>query len=410
MSDFVVHPEIDSIRHKSKLSRLLIYLTVLLGIFSAAGFYIWNYTANTSASSAISAESASETAKITTYKKEVIGFLPYWSVAQNIEVNTDKLTQLIYFGLPVGENGDIVKKNKDGEILTEWSYFVSDQFAEIRDEAKRDNTKVLLAIKNFDSAKMNSIMRNKKAIQNLSDQLAVLIKEYDLDGVNINFEYMTYDESPAVLYMNDFVSSLSQNLRKKFPEIIISFDVYPSAVLGDTTYDMVKIGQEVDQVIIMGYDYHRVESTSAGPVGPLYEEENILSIDDSVKSLYGRVDHNKIILAIPFYGYEWQTTSRGYKSKTLPGTGAVATYERVQNLITNRDDVILHWNEKTLSPWLVYTQSGAIKQVYYEDKKSIGKKMEYVKENKIGGVGIWAIGYEGENYDLWDVIESGLEN
>lgn len=87
-----------------------------------------------------------------TSKKEVIGFLPSWSVASKTQVYPQYLTQIIYFGLGVTKNGDLITQDKKGEPVLEWTYFLSDYFKEIKEMAAKNNTKVLISIKCFDNA------------------------------------------------------------------------------------------------------------------------------------------------------------------------------------------------------------------------------------------------------------------
>ena len=63
------------------------------------------------------------------------------------------------------------------------------------------------------------------------------------------------------------------------------------------------------------------------------------------------------------------------------------------------------WDEVSQSPWLTYTQYGAIKQIYFEDIRSITEKIKFAKNKKLGGIAIWALGYDGGDMDLWNTIE-----
>ena len=66
----------------------------------------------------------------------------------------------------------------------------------------------------------------------------------------------------------------------------------------------------------------------------------------------------------------------------------------------------LNWDEETKTPWLSYEQSGAIKQIYYENEQSLSEKITYVNNNNLNGIAIWALGYEGNNSQLWSVINN----
>ncbi|MBI3486302.1 glycoside hydrolase family 18 protein [Candidatus Daviesbacteria bacterium] len=343
------------------------------------------------------------------FKKEIIGFLPSWMVAKKIKVDTKNLSQIIYFGLAVNSDGSLVKFDEKGAAVAEWTYFNSPEFSDLQKEASKSGTKVLLSIKNFDNKNIDNLVSNPNSTNRFITQLNELIKTYKLDGINIDFEYLTDSNYPTFKYFNKFFTTLKNSLKKDNSNLIISADISGNAVLSDKAYDMVKIGDVIDQIILMAYDYKTANSTISGPIAPLYSSQGEDSVDKSVNSLIGRVPLEKVVLGIPFYGYEWQTTSYSYKASTIENTGALATIDRTSKLLGNRDDLKLYFDDKTASPWLSYTQSGAIKQIYYEDEKSIAKKLEYVNQKNLAGVAIWALGYEGSSDKLWQAISKQVK-
>ena len=44
------------------------------------------------------------------------------------------------------------------------------------------------------------------------------------------------------------------------------------------------------------------------------------------------------------------------------------------------------------------------RQLFFEDVKSLSIKYDWIKKNKIGGVGIWALGYDNGYPELWDLL------
>jgi len=337
--------------------------------------------------------------------RETIGFLPSWSIAQNAIVHTEYLDQIIYFGIGIDETGTLMKIDNEGNELIEWKYFRGNEFKNIRKSAEQTNTKILIAIKNFDNVSIDTLISSDSNRNRAVLQISRLVDDYDLDGVNIDFEYFTQIDFPTMKFYNQFLQELSTSLKETNSESIISVDVNATAVYQDNAYDMVKIGDVVDQVIVMGYDFHRPISTRAGPVAPLDSEGDTPSLSQTINSLRGRVESNKVILGIPLYGYEWQTYTIDYASKTVPDSGAVATYKRVRELLTNRDDLQLSYDPLSQSPRITYFQNGLIKQIYYEDDKSIQKKLEFIKENELAGVALWTLGYEGDYIDPWNIIK-----
>lgn len=391
-----------------------IFLLILTAfLITASGFLFYQSKFQPTFISPVKIESNKESAVVSiisrqptifSAKKEIIGFLPSWMIEKQIKIDFKKLTQIIYFGLGVNEAGELMLFNQDKRSLFEWTYFNSDYFTNLRKDAEKNGVKILLSLKNFENEDIDNLISSKTSVNRLLKQLKSLIELYNLNGINFDFEYFTDSNFPTAKYLNKFLETAVLELKKENPKLLISFDVNAVVVLRDSAYDMVKIGEAVDQIIVMGYDYHRVNSTRAGPVAPLDGEKNEHSIVQSIQSLKGRVPFEKIILAVPFYGYEWQTVNTRHKSPTVANTGALATLKRVNELIENRDDLKINWDEKAKSPWLIYRQSGAVKQIYYEDEKSISAKFNYVKNNNLAGLAVWTLGYEGDYRGIWDVL------
>src|SRR3990167_667434 len=349
-----------------------------------------------------------QTKTITSDKKLVIGFLPSWSIAQNAKVDTEYLDQIIYFGIGIDEHGNLMRIDEKNQPLVEWSYLNSDYFKNLQNESKRTETKILIAIKNFDNTSIDTLIGNEIYTNNAVSQLAKLVDDYDLDGINIDFEYFSDIDTQTLQNYNRFLSTLAAKLKEVKSAAVLSVDVNATVVYKDNAYDMVKIGEVVDQVIIMGYDYHQPASLYAGSVAPIDSVDDNPSIRHTIDSLTGRVDPEKLILGIPLYGYEWQTFSEEKNSRTIADTGAIATYKRVRELITGRDDVVLYFDDLSQSPWLTYNQNGLIKQIYYEDEKSLLEKIKFVELNNLEGIALWALGYEGDYTEPWAIIKQNL--
>ncbi|MBI2031363.1 MAG: glycoside hydrolase family 18 protein [Candidatus Levybacteria bacterium] len=406
----------DFIAKRRKKENLAVIFLLLI-LLSISLFFVFRWASVNQAPSKNAEDRINRTiypTKFLNYNstKDIIGFLPSWSIAKRTSVDTANFSQIIYFGVGVNEDGELVQYDENGISVAEWTYFNSSYFTKIRAEARENGTKILLAIKSFDNTTIDKIISNENATKNLIRQLVNLINKYNLDGINIDFEYITDAdiEFPTSKYLNGFLEEISQNLKKENPEIIISIDVNATAVLTDNAFNMTRIGRAVDQVIIMAYDYRQQNSIFAGPVAPLYGEQNEHSIWESVHALNGRVDSQKIILAVPLYGYEWQTVTESNKSSVIPQSGALATYKRVKEILKERDDVKKHWDNVAKSPWLSFSQYGEIRQIYYEDEKSITEKIKFAKERALGGIAFWALGYEGDDQEIFDIVKKEIKN
>ncbi len=336
--------------------------------------------------------------------KEVIGFFPSWIPIQNIEKSLPNLTQIIYFGLGVTSDGQLIKYNEEGSPVIEWNIFTSPEFQELKKTAQKNGKKVIVALKNFDNESIDTLISSQSSTNRLAKDLVKIVKDYKIDGFNLDFEYVTDTDFPTRTHFNKFLAAIDKALRDYDPKLTLSIDINALATNSDAAYDMPKISQHVDHIIIMGYDYSRAVSTIAGPVAPLYAADDNLSVSKTVTALSGRVSFEKVVLGLPFYGYEWSTRGRSWGSATVPGSGALATYKRVKKIIEEEKSVKKYWDAISQEPWLEYVDGGALKQIYYEDARSIAAKVGFVRDHSMAGIAIWALGYEGSHQDIWSGI------
>jgi spore germination protein YaaH len=208
--------------------------------------------------------------------------------------------------------------------------------------------------------------------------------------------------------MSKFIAQLRSHLDSRYENIELSIDMYAGASSNQSIWDIEAIAPHVDYIIVMAYDFHRRSSPQAGPVAPLFGGKELWDsdINQHLQEFLKMVPAEKILLGIPFYGYEWQTTNRDAQSHTFPDTGSTAQIGRVKELLARKDELKVEegWNEQALSPYLSYVENGDTYVIYYENSRSISYKLDYVNQLDLGGVAIWALGYEGNSRELWDVI------
>lgn len=344
-------------------------------------------------------------------EKVVYGFLPYWNLSKT--TIQPELTHLSYFGLTIGADGSLLTQTSEG---TEpgFSRLKSDDFLTLSNQTLAQGGDVELVLAQFNADDITIFLANPKAQENLLTSLDSVLLAYPFTGINIDIEL---NGSPTP-QMRDQFTTFMQNLRahldERYEHITLSVDMYASAVEGTNIWDIEKLGNEVDYIVVMAYDFHRRQSTQAGPVAPLFGGKEVWDndINTYLQEFVKMVPAEKILLGVPFYGYEWQTTTRDSRSHTFPNTGATASFERVQELLKLRDELSVEegWNESALSPYISYVEDGEIYVVYYENSRSISYKLDYVNQLDLGGIAIWALGYEGSSRELWEVINKKVSN
>lgn len=328
--------------------------------------------------------------------KEMIGFLPYWSINRGAKPPVEILDEVIFFGFSVDEQGNIGQSQQD---QLSWRALKTDSFQQLQSTAVASQTRLGVAFTCFNDATINQFLNNQPAIDNFITQAGEIAEEYGFTSFNLDFEFVQLNQPQNTPEkFNQFV----RQVKNAFPENKISFDVYANAIIHQRPYDLKTLGQLADQMIIMAYDFHRPSSDNTGPVAPINQPyASAPSIIEALKASFDLVAPEKTILGIPLYGYEWQTATDQAYAATVPQSGALASLSRTRQLIQDKN-LSVQWDNRALSPWLTYQDDlGKTKQIYFENLYSLSLKYQLVKQANLAGVAYWALGYEGDFIDVW---------
>jgi spore germination protein YaaH len=156
----------------------------------------------------------------------------------------------------------------------------------------------------------------------------------------------------------------------------------------------------------MGYDYYGSFSKNTGPVTPFVDSKAFgIGLQSSVKYYLNKGVHkNKLIVGLPYYGSEWYTKSR-HIGATVEKFRSHPTYSTIKNVLIDSLNASVKFDSVSLSSYIVVKgESNNYRQLFFEDEKSLSLKYDWVKENDIGGVGIWALGYDQGYPELWNLL------
>ena len=98
-----------------------------------------------------------------------------------------------------------------------------------------------------------------------------------------------------------------------------------------------------------------------------------------------RIDHSKIDLGIPNYGYDFTLPyERGVsKARTLSNNQAVQ--------LAISADVPISFDEVAMSPFFQYEKDGVLHEVWFEDVRSLAEKYSLLPQYGLRGIGVWQI-------------------
>lgn len=220
----------------------------------------------------------------------------------------------------------------------------------------------------------------------LVDNLISEALEYDLDGINVDFEEISQDAGEHFI---QFIRELSVACRAN--GIVLSVDNYVPTGYTDH-YDRAEQGVVADYVVIMGYDEYYKGSSEAGSVA------SIGFVENGIKKTVEQVPAEKVINAIPFYTRIWETKGAELTSQAV-GMELAEEFVRNHNIETR-------WDEETCQNYGEIQEGDSFYQIWLEDEQSIEVKLNIMKKYNIAGVAEWKLGFEKAS--VWDVIGNYL--
>ena len=220
--------------------------------------------------------------------------------------------------------------------------------------------------------------------ERLVNQLVASAIEYNLDGINIDFEYITADIA------KDYVQFLRElSVKCRINGIVLSIDdKVPDA--SNLYYDRKEQGIIADYVIMMGYDEHWGEGSGAGSVASLPW------VTAGIEKTLTEVPASKLINAIPFYTRIWQEDGAG----NYVDSQAVDMQTAADKLTTNGAQAV--WVDNVGQNYGEFSAGDLVYRIWLEDAKSIEEKMKLIRTYDLAGVSAWGLGYE--NADIWNTI------
>src|ERR1035437_955140 len=168
--------------------------------------------------------------------KRVVGDYGYWSKYQDppygaAQIPYHKLTHINHVGVSFDATGTLsVPSGAQHEFLE----------PELNHRAHAAGVKVMLLL----GGDFNGI-ETSGAVQTLVDNIAAFEKQYDYEGVDIDWEY------PETVVDRTFLVELMSKLRKSNPSYVLSIDPAPWGGYG---YDLKHLQLSLDSVNIMMYD------------------------------------------------------------------------------------------------------------------------------------------------------------
>lgn len=225
--------------------------------------------------------------------------------------------------------------------------------------------------------KLKKVLGRTSTRTKLINKLVTLAMQYDLDGINVDFEKVTSESAKDYLeFLRELVLVCHAN------DIVVSVDDYvPTA--SSAHYDWEEQGKVVDYVIFMAYDEHYSGSPESGSVSSLPFVKN------GLETGLEYVPAERIIMAFPFYTRLWKEDSDG----KLSGRPTVYGMSSAESLLQSKGASV-EWEEVAGQYYGEYKEHGYKYRIWLEEETSLEKKMELAFSQQVAGIAFWKLGFE----------------
>ncbi|MBL0317217.1 MAG: hypothetical protein IPP69_16190 [Flavobacteriales bacterium] len=314
--------------------------------------------------------------------------------------NFDLLWGISYFSYSIDPNTGKYRKSENGaDAIADWNGTA------MLDSAQIHGCKVFLTVTNFTKSDNAKFLLNRSAWDTLLTHVTQLLKNRKASGINIDFENVAAENKND---LSHFITFISTGLKKVNPEYQVSLALY--AVDHNQVFDIKLLNQAVDFYTLMSYDYYgRFSHNKAGPVAPLRKSSQwgAHSVTTSVDYYITQgVSSDDLILGIPYYGNEF-IVAEDKAPASVAGFKGRPCYSSIHKKRLNNKLTPVVVNECG-GEYYSYTEEDQIVQCWYDGSALLSEKFQFVKERNLGGVCIWALGYDWGEPNLWNLISDSL--
>lgn len=307
-----------------------------------------------------------------------------------------------------GNIASVLQSTKGINVLSPTWFYLNDNSGGIAslasssyvDYCHQNGIEVWALVSNLENPDVNaeSVLSHTSTRDNLTNALISAAIQYDLDGINVDFEALNVNAVGTSFIQ--FIRELSIKCANN--GIVLSVDNYiPSAYT--SFYNRAEQARFADYVVLMAYDEHYAGSEEAGSVA------SIGYVTKGVEDTLQEVPAEQLILGMPFYTRVWSETPIDGDGSTGETDNVVdyalssyaAGMSDVQKLISaNGAEQV--WLDDIGQNYVEYKNSGVTYKIWIEDATSLEEKLKVMTSHNLAGGSFWKLGLETSS--IWDTI------
>ena len=294
----------------------------------------------------------------------------YPHVRQNILASAlPYLTHLTVFGYGFTDAGELIPINDQPLIDLAYKYKVAPVM--LLSSITPDG--------NFDSEHASRMFNDTELQDKLLDNIIATMHKKGYLGLDSDFEFISPDDADAyVAFLKNAATQLHEHGFFLNTSLVPKTHADQPGLIYEG-HDYPAIGKVSDTVFLMTYEWGYAFSPPMA-VAPLNHVRTV------VKYAVREIPPQKIMLGIPNYGYDWLLPfEKGTRATNISNEYAIT--------LAARYGAEIMFDETAQSPHFNYWNSGQQHKVWFEDVRSVLKKLELADEFSLRGVGYWSLMY-----------------
>lgn len=334
----------------------------------------------------------------------------------------EKLTHIIWSFTEVIDNEMKFKRDSSGIKLKML----------VKQKRKHPHLKVMIACGGWSgSGGFSEMARLPENRKKFVDSVVEFIKEYKLDGLDIDWEYpgMPGIGNPYIPEDKENFTALMCELREALDNISKEQVLTFAAAGWDRFFEHIELDKVMNCVTymnIMTYDnvtggtpytaHHtnlgwvRRADMSGTPADIKMKEEGDTLDPSSAQKIISflvekGVKPSQLVIGAAFYGRAWKGVppeNNGLYQMNRGAWEGPARYSDIRERMEDKNGFVRYWDTIAIAPYL-YNATDSI-FISFEDTVSIKLKTRYAIERGMGGIMFWQLGGDAEKDGLVDAI------
>jgi len=303
-------------------------------------------------------------------------FVPYWTFTKNIV--EDSKAALIYFGVGANEKGIEIGDQGYSKLKT---------FINLTPNADER----ILAVRMLDKNINAKIIKDPTLQEQLITDAIKIAKENNFNGILLDYETSAFGFDSTTNNITAFYKLFSERVGAQNMAFYVT--LYGDTYFQSRPFDVKKIGQMADKVIIMAYDFSKSRG-NPGPNFPLTDTNSYgYDFRKMIEDFQKDVDNQKMVITFGYFGYDWRVDGKGQSlTNGVPLSTNEIEKEFVDKCKYENCNVIR--SAGTSEPSIKYTdESDEEHIIWFEDAISVEKKKEFLRTKGILEIASWAYSY-----------------